>query len=169
MFPWRQSSPTGRLVSLGPKQLQSADGLSALLALTRDRFGDTTGYELQVSSDDVATLWRPDPQSDRLKKSYSYTPGRWNGALEGAWRASDSERNSGWVARRPEQVRCRRRDRQAGGAAQALGITEATGAMLDIKGYGNGGLTLSISVSDGEDGTMDLNPDGSVKALNPPS
>ena len=157
-------------VSPGPKQLQSADGLSALLALTRNRFGDTTGYELRVSSDDIATLWRPDPQSDRLKKSYSYIPGRWNGAPEGAWRASDSTKRSLF----DQLADLSKFDVTAvtarlAGAARALGLTEGTGAMLDIKNYGNGGLSLSITVNGPEDGSMDLNPDGSVKALHPPS
>jgi hypothetical protein len=156
-------------VPTGPKHLQSADGLRALLAFTRDWFGDTMGYGLSVDSDS-ATLWRPDPQNNRLNKKYVYTPGRWNGSLEGDWSESYStKRTSGdWladlnkfdvtavIARLP-------------GAAQALGITDAKKTTLDIKGSGNGSLSLSINVSDGEHGTMDLNPDGSVKSLHPPS
>jgi hypothetical protein len=158
------SAPTG------PKQLQSADGLRALLAFTRDWFGDTMGYELSVLPNS-ATLRRPDPQNDRRIKTYVYRPGEWSGSLEGDWSefGSSDKRSSGDSMADLNKFDVTAVTARLPGAAQALGITDAKETTLDIKGYGNGSLTLSVSVSDGEDGTVGLNPDGSVKALHPPS
>jgi hypothetical protein len=155
----------------GPKQLHSADGLRALLSFTRDWFGDTMGYSLSVDTNS-ATLSRPDPHNNRLERTYYYSQGKWNQNLEAEWRdsgGSSSKRSSSDVLADLSKFDVPAVTAMLPGAAQDLNINDAKDTTLDVKGAAGGSLALSIRVSDGEDGTMDLNPDGSVKALHPPS
>ena len=48
-------------------RLFTPDGLSGFLAFTRDRFGDTMGYDLTVYPD-YAAMDRNDPQNTHLEK-----------------------------------------------------------------------------------------------------
>lgn len=57
-----------------PANLQSADGLTRVIDTMRERFGDTTGYELAVMSDE-AMLARPDPSDEHSKLIYSFDGG----------------------------------------------------------------------------------------------
>jgi hypothetical protein len=120
---------------------------------------------------DNATLWRADPQNNRLEKPYIYRQGKWNQSLEGEWSdwGSSSKRSSSDFLADLSKFDVTAVTARLPGAAQALNITNARRTDLNIKGAAGGSLVLSISVTDGESATMDLNPDGSVKALHPPS
>jgi Domain of unknown function (DUF1707) len=62
------------LVLTPPRQLQSLGGLTGLLAQTKQKFGDTTGYELNIFSD-YAILTRTDPNEPRQALRYTYRGG----------------------------------------------------------------------------------------------
>ena len=57
-----------------PKQLQSLGGLNGLLEQMRQRFGDTMGYDMVIYPE-YAVLYRPDPNDERRKLSYTYRGG----------------------------------------------------------------------------------------------
>ena len=57
-----------------PKQLQSLGGLNGLLEQMRQRFGDTMGYDIVIYPE-YAVLYRPDPNDERRKLSYTYRGG----------------------------------------------------------------------------------------------
>lgn len=56
------------------RDLLTAEGLSAIIDSIRGRFGDTTGYELAITTDQ-AYLARPDPADDQQKMVYPYRGG----------------------------------------------------------------------------------------------
>ena len=62
------------LVLTPPRQLHSLGGLTGLLAQMKQKFGDTTGYELNIYSD-YAILERPDPGEPRRVLRYDYRGG----------------------------------------------------------------------------------------------
>lgn len=57
-----------------PRQLQSLGGLNGLFEQMRQKFGDTSGFELNIRPD-RATLYRPDPEDPRRKLMYDYRGG----------------------------------------------------------------------------------------------
>ncbi len=57
-----------------PPNLHTADGMALLLDQIRARFGDTTGYELAIMSDE-AMLARPDPDDGAAKLVYTFDRG----------------------------------------------------------------------------------------------
>ena len=57
-----------------PKELHTPDGMTGLLEQMRKRFGDTTGIELAITSDE-AMLFRPDPTDDQSKLLYRFRGG----------------------------------------------------------------------------------------------
>jgi Domain of unknown function (DUF1707) len=56
------------------RELHTAEGMTLVIDEMRKRFGDTTGYELAIMSDE-AVLARPDPTDDRSKLIYSFEGG----------------------------------------------------------------------------------------------
>ena len=62
-------------VVLGPpRELQTAEGMVRVIDEIRKRFGDTTGYELAIMTDE-AVLARPDPTDEHSKLLYSFHGG----------------------------------------------------------------------------------------------
>ena len=57
-----------------PRELHTAEGMTAVIDETRKRFGDTMGYELAIMADE-ALLARPDPADDRSKLIYTFDGG----------------------------------------------------------------------------------------------
>jgi hypothetical protein len=57
-----------------PRQLQSLGGLTGLIAQMKQRFGDTTGYQLLIYPD-YGSLDRADPNDNRRKITYDYRGG----------------------------------------------------------------------------------------------
>jgi Domain of unknown function (DUF1707) len=62
------------VVVVPPRDLHTAEGMTAVIDETRRRFGDTTGYELAIMSDE-AILARPDPADEHSKLIYSFKGG----------------------------------------------------------------------------------------------
>jgi hypothetical protein len=62
------------VVVVPPRDLHTAEGMTAVIDGTRKRFGDTTGYELAIMSDE-AILARPDPADEHSKLIYSFKGG----------------------------------------------------------------------------------------------
>jgi hypothetical protein len=57
-----------------PPDLHTAEGMARVIDEMRQRFGDTTGYELAVMTDE-AVLARPDPTDDGSKLIYNFRRG----------------------------------------------------------------------------------------------
>jgi len=57
-----------------PRQLQSLGGLNGLFEQMRQKFGDTTGFAMNIRPD-RATLYRPDGDDPRRKLMYDYRGG----------------------------------------------------------------------------------------------
>jgi hypothetical protein len=141
-------------------QLLTVDGLNGLLTATRNHFGDTMGYEFNILADS-ALLKRADPNNHEI--SYGYSNGAWGGSFTSAMAADAAVADlskfdvAAVAARVP-------------GAPQALGMTDVRQTYLNIQGLDDGTLQIYIGVSNFVvTAEMYLNPDGSVKALHPPS
>jgi hypothetical protein len=143
-------------------QLQTVAGLNGLLTDIRNHFGDTMGYELSLEPDD-ATLIRADPSNSRHDQIYYYN-GAWDSGSTGNAFGSLADLGKFDVAAVLAQLTS---------APQLLGITDVKKITLAIRGNADGSVTPRISVDDqtasGGDASIDLNPDGSVKALHPGS
>lgn len=148
--------------SSGPRQLQTADGMSGLLNEIRKHFGDTMGYELVVYPDH-AVVYRVDPQESRAEKGYFYRAGDWSD-----WGSSSKPIGNVAVADLSKFDAAGVTATMAK-APQALTITHPKNTYLIDDGRSGGGLSLSIYVSGAVSGHMDINADGSVKQLHPPS
>jgi serine/threonine-protein kinase len=148
----------------GPTQLHTVDGLNGLFGTIRSKFGDTMGYEL-VLYPDYAVLTRDDPQNPRHKKEYLYRNGNWQD-----W-GSESRASSFDFVADLAKFDVAAVIAQLNGAPQALGITDVKSTYLIIAGADGGAVHLSAYASSniGDSGYIELNPDGSVKKLHPPS
>lgn len=73
-----------------PRQLHSLGGLTGLLEQMRQRFGDTTGYELVIYPD-YASLDRTDPSEPRRALNYVYRGG-WGDPSEAPASANSGRR-----------------------------------------------------------------------------
>ena len=141
-------------------QLQTVAGLNGLLTEIRNHFGDTMGYELDVYPD-YAFIKRADPNNNRHERGYTYMFSEWS---DGAGYsipadAAVADLSKFDVAAVTAKVP---------GAPQSLGMTDFKQISLNVEGLADGSLKLYIWLSDGVDiAMMDLNPDGSVKALHP--
>ncbi|MFD6199233.1 DUF1707 domain-containing protein [Mycobacteriaceae bacterium NPDC060252] len=72
------------IVLTPPRQLMSLGGLTGLFEQMRQKFGDTTGYELNIYGE-YALLTRPDPREPRRTLRYRY---------EGGWDHPDDDSGS---------------------------------------------------------------------------
>ena len=144
------------------KKLQTADGLNGLLNDIRKKFGDTTGYELVVYPDH-AVIDRVDPQDSRVEKSYIYDGNDW----------SDFGHPSSPMS--SESVVDLSTFDAAGVAAtiakapQTLTITNPDVSYLIVEGRSGGGTSYRVYTSDGLSAYMDINANGTVKQVHPPS
>lgn len=143
-----------------PAELQSADGLAALLQTLRDKFGDTMGYQLVVYPD-YAVADRADPTNSHVEQGYTYRGDGWQ-----TWGSATSTSSFDVLA-----------DLGAFDAAgvaatlaeapQTLGAPDGTGTYLIVEGA-EGGLELAIHSTAPGTGFMQVNPDGSIKQVFPP-
>jgi hypothetical protein len=145
----------------GPTALQTADGLSGLLAQIRSKFGDTMGYQLAVYAD-YAVLDRADPQNSQHKKGYYYKGGSWSDFGQTEHVSSlDTLVDLGKFD--PAAVAAK-----MPGAPQALNVPNPTTTYLIVQGWQDGSTRIAIYASgNGDDGYMDINPDGSVIQMHP--
>ncbi|MFM8600125.1 MAG: DUF1707 domain-containing protein [Mycobacterium sp.] len=149
-----------------PRQLQSLGGLNGLFEQMRQKFGDTTGYQLTVYPD-YAILNRPDAGDARRTLSYTYRGG-WDDP-------STTSRGSDDVV-----VDLGKMDTTAivgvlRGAPETLAIApaEVRTTYLIVQPARDpttpGALTVSIYVSsEFGSGYIEVGPDGSVKRINYP-
>jgi hypothetical protein len=157
------------LVLTPPRQLQSLGGLTGLLAQMKQKFGDTTGYELSIYSD-YAILERPDPGEPRRVLRYDY---------RGGWDDPDTtslgsdERVVDLGKFDVEKITAIMH-----GAPETLGIkrNEINTVYVDIKASGDvtappDTVTISIYVSGkfNNSGYIELDPAGNQKRINYPS
>ncbi len=151
------SSPTS-----GPSELQTADGLNALLDSIRNRFGDTMGFQLNVYPD-YAIIERVAPDNSHVEQDFTYRGGQWQswgsdtttGAFD--FLADLSAFDVGAVAA------------TLAGAPQALGAPPANSQVyMIVSGVEGGGLELAVYSMAPGTGFMQVNPDGSIKQVFPP-
>jgi len=165
-------SPTGSLAAPGPSasapagrtQLHTVEGLNGLFGTIRSKFGDTMGYRLVVYPD-YAVLTRDDPQNPRHTKGYLYRDGNWKD-----W-GSESRATSFDFVADLGKFDVAAVITKLNGAPQALNITDVKSTYLIVEGADGGAVHLSAYASSniGDSGYIELNPDGSVKKLHPPS
>jgi hypothetical protein len=148
--------------STAPTQLQSAAGLTSLLAQIRERFGDTNGYQLLVYPD-YAVIFRADPRNDRRAVSYDFQNGGWIQIPAGMIPTGTAVTDLGKFG--VAAVIGALRD-----APQTLKINDPKLTYLIIDGKPGGGLDMSIYVTDTADhsGYIKIAPDGTVTAIYPP-
>jgi hypothetical protein len=151
-----------------PRQLQSLGGLNGLFEQMRQKFGDTTGFEMNIRSD-FATLYRPDPQDNRRKIMYDYRGG-W-GDPSTASTVDDDDR----------LVDLAKFDFQAilgvlRGAPDTLNIKrpDVDDTWIDISAAQDPATPDAVNImiyvtSEFGSGYIDLAPDGAVKRINYPS
>jgi serine/threonine-protein kinase len=147
----------------GPAQLQTADGLGGLLTTIRDKFGDTMGYRLVVYPD-YAIHNRASPTNEHVVQEYMYRGGNWK-----SW-GPDSSRSSFDLLVDLSQFNVAAVSAHlTGPPPPELNFPANSQNYLIIEGAEGGGLQLGIySLSPGT-GYMQINPDGSIKKLYPPS
>ena len=147
---------------LGAKKLQTADGLTGLLNDIHKKFGDTMGYELTVYPDH-AIVERVDPHDTRVEKSYIYDRGGWSDwghpskPIGDAGVVDLSTFDAAGVAAAIAK------------APQALTITNPDYSYFIVEGRSGGSTSYRVYTTDGLSAYMDINADGSVKQVHPPS
>ncbi|MEH3139617.1 MAG: DUF1707 domain-containing protein [Mycobacterium kyogaense] len=149
-----------------PRQLHSLGGLTGLFTQMKQKFGDTTGYDLTIYPD-YASLERPDPNEPRRALSYSYRGG-WDDPSETSI-GSDARVVDLGALDIPKLVGILR------GAPEAVGIepkevkstymiirsnSDMTAAPESIE------ITIYVTPNFGNSGYMELNGDLTVKRMN---
>ena len=122
------------------------------------------GYRLVVYPD-YAVLTREDAQNPRHTKDYLYRSGNWQD-----W-GSESRASSFDFVTDLGKFDVAAVIAKLNSAPQALNITDVKSTYLIVEGAEGGALHLSAYASSniGDSGYIELNPDGSVKQLHPPS
>ena len=156
-------------VLTAPRQLQSLGGLNGLFQQMKQKFGDTSGYDLTIF-DDYASLERPGPNEPRRVLRYSYRGG-WDDPSETSV-SSDARVVDLAAFDVPTFVGLIR------GAPETLGIDPAEVKQIHISIGPNSDTTappesieISVYVSPqfGNSGYIEFNGDASVKRINYPS
>ncbi|BBY18629.1 DUF1707 SHOCT-like domain-containing protein [Mycolicibacterium litorale] len=152
-----------------PRQLQSLNGLTGLFEQMRQRFGSTMGYELDIRAD-YASLDRPDPSDNRRQQNYDYRGG-WGDPWGSPSTLSSDDRLVDLAKFDYEKTLAVMR-----GAPDTLGMNRAdvTDTWLRIGPSADPATPDLVTVeivasSDFGTGRIELYPDGSTKAIWPPS
>lgn len=151
-----------------PRQLQSLGGLNGLFEQMRNKFGDTTGFEITIRPG-RATLYRPDPNDPRRKLMYEYRCG-WGDPYSSTTVDSEDrvvdlakfnfEETVAVLRGAPETLKMQRRDISDTWVSIEPSRDPATPEAVNVRIY------LS---SDFGSGSIDLAPDGAVKQISEPS
>ncbi|MDX1874769.1 protein kinase [Mycolicibacterium sp. 120266] len=172
-------APTATQAGEKPSQLQTADGLAALLDTIRAKFADTMGFQLVVYPT-YAVLDRVDPTNSHIEHSYTYRGDSWQ-----EWGpptdtssfdvladlgAIDVPGVAATLADAPQKLGAPDGSGvylivEGTGASEATG--EGTGAS-EATGGGTGELELAVHSTAPGTGFMQVNPDGSIKKVFPP-
>ncbi|MGK2853697.1 MAG: serine/threonine-protein kinase [Microbacteriaceae bacterium] len=141
-------------------ELQSADGLAALLQTLRDKFGDTMGYQLAVYPTH-ALVERADPANAHVVHSYIYRGDGWQ-----EWGPPSSTGSFDYLADlggfNAPAVAATLAD-----APQTLGAPPDSGTYLLVEGADGGGLALAVYSTAPGTGFMQVDRDGSVRQVFP--
>ena len=151
-----------------PRQLQSLGGFNGLFEQMRKKFGDTTGFEMNIRAD-YATLYRPDPGDPRRKTMYDYRGG-W-GDPNSTSTVDDDDRVVDLAKFDFETIIGVLR-----GAPETLNIKRADvdDTWVDISPSKDPATPDAVNImiyvtSEFGSGYIDLAPDGAVKRINYPS
>ncbi len=156
-------------VQTPPRQLHSLGGLTGLFQQMKEKFGDTSGYDLTIFND-YASLERPDPTEPRRVLRYSYRGG-WDDPSETSV-GSDARLVDLAAFDVPTFVGLIR------GAPETLGIDPAEVKQIHVSVEPNSDRTappesIEISVyvtpTFGNSGYIEFNGDASVKRISYPS
>lgn len=151
-----------------PRDLQSADGLARIIATMRERFGDTTGYELAVMPDE-AVLARPDPSDEHSKLIYSF---------EGGWgdpstrSRSDTDDVTDLAA---FDIQAAAAALQAAPATLRIAPADVKETFLDVDHVADPGgpgaleLLVKVTMTSGANGWIYLDGAGNIKRVEYPS
>jgi hypothetical protein len=152
-----------------PRQLFSLGGLTGLFEQMRQKFGDSTGYDMTIFSD-YASLTRQDPNEPRRALNYSYRGG-WDDPSETSVSSGDRVVDLG-AFDIPAMVGIIR------GAPETLGIDPADVKSTHVSIGGSDDMTappeaieISIYVTPefGNSGYIQLGGDGAIKRVSYPS
>lgn len=156
-------------VVLGPPpNLHTAEGLTLVLDEIRKRFGDTTGYELAIMSDE-ALLARPDPTDDSSKLLYTFERG-WGDPSTRPRSDTDDVTDLGAF-----DVAAAAAALQAAPETLRIAPDEVSETFIDVDHITEppepGALELLVKVStkSGTDGWIYLDPAGNIKRVEYPS
>lgn len=148
-----------------PTQLQSLNGVKGLFEQMRQKFGNTTGFELHIDPDS-AMLYRPNPQDSRQKVYYRYTggwgdPGSSPSSLGSDDRlvdlaAFDYEKALGVMRGAPDTLNTKRGDVKSTWLRITPSKDPSTPDLVNVD---------VIVSSDFGGGTINLYPDGTVKGM----
>ncbi|MBP3083130.1 DUF1707 SHOCT-like domain-containing protein [Mycolicibacterium fortuitum] len=148
-----------------PTQLQSLNGVKGLFEQMRQKFGNTSGFELHIDPDS-AMLYRADPQDSRKKVYYRYTGG-WGDPSSDPRNVEDDDRLVDLAAFDYERVLGIMR-----GAPDTLNTkrSDVKSTWLRITPSEDPSTPEAINIavivnSDFGGGSIDLYPDGTVKGM----
>ncbi|MEN4479311.1 serine/threonine-protein kinase [Mycolicibacterium cosmeticum] len=160
--------PTATQAAEKPSQLQTADGLAALLDTIRAKFADTMGFQLVVYPT-YAILDRVDPTNSHVEHSFMYRGDGWQ-----EWGSATST-SSFDVLADLGAINVPGVAATLADAPQKLGAPDGSGVYLIVEGTGatgegseGGGLELAVHSTAPGTGFMQVNPDGSIKQVFPP-
>jgi serine/threonine protein kinase len=155
------TAPPSSQAPAGPAELQTADGLAALLETIRAKFADTMGFQMVVYPT-YAILDRVDPTNSHVEHSFMYRGDSWQ-----EWGSATST-SSFDVLADLGAINVPAVAATLADAPMKLGAPDGSGVYLIVEGAEGGGLELAVHSTAPGTGFMQVNADGSIKQVFPP-